>query len=167
MKIKNVTVSLIFFTLFISSPAYSEQSTSSTGKYNSDLGQVYGAIQATKFMKEICSDKVPKLIEQNETAYQKWRVKYKAFLQEIERHYSRMLWNEAGGNPEKHMQVMNKYDNDLQGYKTGLARLMQNDGDKVFFQTCAIYPVYLTTERMNLEYFYAEQVQTIRRKNVK
>lgn len=142
---------------------YAEQSTSSTGKHESDLAQVYGAIQAVKYMKEICADNLPKYIKQNETAYQKWRVKYKTFLQEIERHFSKMLWREAGRDPEKHMLILDKYDKILLGYKKGLANLMRNDGEKGIHNTCKIYPVYLTTDRTNLEYFYSEQLVTIRR----
>ena len=156
-------VLLICLFVLISATLHAEQSTDSTGQYEMDLGQVYGAIKAVKYMKEICADSFPEFIHQNEGAYQKWRGKYKLFLQEIEKHFSALLWRESGGDPEKHMELLNNYDNALLGYKKGLSTQMHNDGKKVFRGTCKIYPVYLTTDQTNLEYFYTEQVGIIRK----
>ena len=45
---------ILFICCFaVSSLACSEQSTNSTGDYAIDLGQLYGAIQSVKYMKEI------------------------------------------------------------------------------------------------------------------
>ena len=53
---------LLLLAFLVSPHAWGEQSTDSTGDYAMDLGQVYGAAQAVKFMKEICNESFPNLV---------------------------------------------------------------------------------------------------------
>ena len=149
--------------LAAASAAYSEQSSDSTGDYAMDLGQVYGAIQAVKFMKEICSDSFAGLSKTSEVAYQAWRKRHLPFLQEVEKHWSSAAWREAKGDPLKHMEFLNKMGTSFDQYKQGLRQQLSADGSDAFAKQCGAYGRYLTTDRTNIEYFYAEQVITMRR----
>jgi len=157
-----VNIAFLILTLATTS-AFGEQSTGSTGNYEMDLGQVYGAIKAVKAMEEICGNAYPEYIKKNEVAYQEWRAKYKPFLQEMERHFTAYAWREAGGDTQRHMEVLRKLDDGFKGYKKGLEAEMRSEGEEAFRNKCQIYPIYLMTDRLNLEHFYAEQVSTIRK----
>lgn len=154
---------LVLAGLLLSTVAFGEQSTDSTGDYAMDLGQVYGAVQALKFMKEICSEAFPAQSQSNELAYAKWRSRFLPFLQEVEKHWSAAAWREAKGDPKQHVDFLNKIANYFDQYKEGLRKQMSSDGLQPFQKQCGLYPTYLTTDRTNLEYFYAEQVTTLRK----
>lgn len=146
----------------LSTATLGQRSTDSTGDYAMDLGQVYGAIQAVKFMRDICAEAFPDHIQANAAAYEKWRVRYKPFLQEMERHFSASMWREAKGDPQQHMLLLRRTDDMFMQYREGLKQQMTSDGPAKFRGQCRIYPTYLTTDRTNLEYYYTEQVATIR-----
>lgn len=154
---------VLFCSLVVSPLAWCEQATDSTGDYAMDLGQVYGAIQSVKQMKDICSDSFPALTKENEAAYQGWRKHYLSFLQEVDKHWTAFAWREANGNPQKYTEFLNKMTNYSEQYKQGLRKQLSADGTDAFAKQCGVYAKYLTTDRTNLEYFYAEQVATMRR----
>ena len=157
-------LSIAFIVAIVSATIVSgEQSTESTGNYEMDLGQVYGAINAVKFAKEICAEAYPDYIEKNEVAYQKWRTQYKTFLQEMQQHFLVMTYREAGEDPQRQVEVLRKVDDKLEGMKKGLKDMMRSKGENSFRSMCQTYPVYLTTDSTNIEYFYADQVSTIRK----
>lgn len=95
MKTKTMRHWLLLLAFLVSPHAWGEQSTDSTGDYAMDLGQVYGATQVIKFMKEICNESFPTLVEPNDLAYKKWRTRYLPFLQELEKHWTASAWREA------------------------------------------------------------------------
>lgn len=153
--------------LIISSRAWCEQSTDSTGDYAMDLGQVYGTIQSIKYMNEICSQAFPTIAKSNQAAFQSWRKRYLPFLQEVEKHWTTFAWQETNGEPQKHTEFLRKMATQFDQYKEGLRTQLLADGPEAFVKQCNIYPKYLTTERTNIEYFYAEQTATIRRGFIK
>ena len=153
--------------LVVSTLAWCEQSTDSTGDYAMDLGQVYGAVQSVMQMKDICSESFPELTQENETAYKNWRKHYLPFLQEVDKHWAAFAFREANGDPQKHVDFLNKMTNYFEQYKQGLHKQLSADGPDVFAKKCGMYAKYLTTDRTNLEYFYAEQVATMRRGSAK
>ena len=57
---------LVLAGLLLSPVVLGEQSTDSAGDYAMDLGQAYGAGQAVKFMKEICSEAFPAQSQSND-----------------------------------------------------------------------------------------------------
>ena len=142
--------------------AQDEHSTSSSGDYAMDLGQVYGAIRSAKFMGEICSDSFPDQIQPNAAAFKQWRARYLPFMQEIEKHFSAMAWRESGGDPQKHVKFLADAEASFDGYRAALKSQMTADGSEAFACQCKLYPAYLATDRMNLEHYYAEQVTVIR-----
>ncbi|MBE0576381.1 MAG: hypothetical protein IH613_10870 [Desulfuromonadales bacterium] len=147
--------------------ALADQSTDSTGDYAMDLGQIYGGVLAVKDMEDICSEAFPATENANEVAYEKWRKRFLPFLQEVEKHLSEMAWREAKGDSQRHTEFLNKMEQSFEGYKNGLRNQMVSDGQNAFRKQCELYPQYLKTDRTNLENFYAEQVNTMRRGQTK
>jgi len=96
-------------------------------------------------------------------AYKKWRTRYLPFLQELEKHWTALAWREAKGDPKRHADFLNEMARYFDQYKESLRKQMQSDGPESFQKQCDLYPVYLTKDRTKLEYFYAEQVATVRR----
>lgn len=142
----------------------SEQSTSSTGDYAMDLGHVYGAIKATKFYVELCAEYHPSTKDANDLAYAEWRKKYLDFIQEIEKEMVSMIWDESKGNMIEYQENLSNHNKQMEKQKFALEIQTQKETEPSFKQICELFPEYLSSERMNLEYFYSEQVQTIRNK---
>jgi hypothetical protein len=134
-----IAIVLLLAALPVSSMA-EQQSTASTGDYAMDLGQVYGAIEAVKFTKDICDKAFPDYIQANGAAYQRWRARFKPFLQEMEKHYTASMWREAKGDPQKHMALLKEMDDIFMQYREGLKKQMMSDGPEVFRKQCGIYP---------------------------
>lgn len=143
--------------------AQEEQSTTSSGDYAMDLGQVYGAIRSAKFMGEICTDSFPDQAQPNAAAFKEWRMRYQPFIQEIERHFSAMAWRESGEDPERHVQFLADVEKSFGMYRAALKSQLTADGPDPFAGRCSVYPTYLASGRMDLERYYAEQVAVIRK----
>jgi len=131
---------LLLLAFLVSPHAWGEQSTDSTGDYAMDLGQVYGATQAVKFMKEICNESFPNLVEPNDLAYKKWRTRYLPFLQELEKHWTALAWREAKGDPKRHADFLNEMARYFDQYKESLRKQMQRYHQKVCKKVKAMYP---------------------------
>ena len=150
-----------------SAMAQNDYSTDSSGDYAMDLGQVYGAIRSVKFMGEICTESFPDQAQTNAATYKQWRVTYLPFIQEMERHFSAMAWKESGGVPQKHVQFLVDVDKTFEQYRAALKSQMSADGDEAFKSQCNVYSAYLSSERMDLEHYYAEQVAVVRKGHAK
>ncbi len=153
--------------LLLSPFAWGDQSTSSSGNYAMDLGEVVGAVQAYKSMKEICSESFPELASNNDVAYQSWRKRYLPFHQEVEKHRTILLWREANGDQLKYMELLDRWASHIDKYKQGMRKQMSANGSDALYKKCSAYPEYLTATRSDIEHYYAEQVSTIRRGPVK
>ncbi|MBC7750976.1 MAG: hypothetical protein H7Z73_04545 [Candidatus Saccharibacteria bacterium] len=141
---------------------WGEQSTNSSGEYSMDLGQVYGAIQGIKSTNEICNESFPLLKKQNDAAFQNWRKQYLPFLQEIEKYWTAAAWKITNGDQQKYLEFLTKFNASSVQYKNSLRAYLSANGSDSLSKQCSYYSEYLTTERANFEYYYAEQVNTIR-----
>ena len=142
-----------------------QQSTSSSGDYIEDLGQVYGGIRSIKDLGEICTSHFPQEREANTAAYQSWRKKYLAFIQEIERYWTALAWKESGGSEAKYVGTLQAMNASFDKYKDALEQQLVSGGADKFTAECRLYPTYLQTSRTDLEHYYQEQVHTLRAHN--
>ncbi len=142
----------IILAAFFSTSVSSQQSQDSTGDYAMDLGQVYGAVRAVGYMKDICNEAFPELAPANSEAQREWRAKYLTLLQELEKHWESFAWQEAKGNPTDHMKFISNMEDTFDQYKIGLDTELRSDGPEIFRAICENYPKYLTTERTNLDF---------------
>ena len=156
-------VSVLFLLLLSARYAGADQSTDSTGDYFMDFGQVYGAAVALQHYRDICTESFPDLRKQNTDAYAAWRAKYLGFLQELEKHRTTMAWKEAKGDQKKYVEMLSTMNASFDKYKEGLRDQLSSGGVDSFRRACAQYPQYLQSDRGNLEYFYAEQVTSVRK----
>jgi hypothetical protein len=139
------------------------QSTDSSGDYYMDFGQVYGGAVAMQQYRDICAEEFPEVRDKNSNAYSQWRAKYLKFLQELEKHRTAMAWKEAKGDERKHVEILTKMNASFERYKGALREQLKSGAGDNFSRACTLYPQYLQSDRGNLEYFYAEQVATIRK----
>jgi hypothetical protein len=158
-----VRVSTLVILMIATGASFAQTSTTSSGDYTRDLGQVYGGIRRAKMMEEICSKEFSATHESNRRAYEEWRKRYLSFAQEMERHYSAMTLREANNDPGQHKAVQDRFERGFDGYRDGLKQRLAADGLASFRKKCEGYPAYLRSPRMNLEAYYSEQVATIRR----
>lgn len=156
-------ISLLLLVLLIAPYANAEQSTDSTGDYFMDFGQVYGATVALQQYRDICAESFRDLRRPNADAYVAWRAKHLKFLQELEKHRTVMAWKEAKGDEKKYVEALSKINASFDKYKDALRDQLKSGGADSFRRVCAQYPQYLQADRGNLEYFYAEQVATMRK----
>jgi hypothetical protein len=143
---------------------HAEQSTLSTGDYYDDLGTVRMAIRGIVWYKDICADSFPSLKNENDEAYRAWRKKYLPFLQEMQRHSNESLGYESQGDSAKGVKIRIAMEKRFAQYKEIMRKQLTEAGPDTFQYACRQYPVYLhKMDRGNIEYFYAEQVATIRK----
>jgi len=160
---RTTRISVLVLVLLLARYANAEQSTDSTGDYFMDFGQVYGAAVALQQYRDICAESFRDLRKQNADAYAAWRAKYLKFLQELEKHRTAMAWKEAKGDEKKYVEALSKINASFDRYKEALRDQLKSGGADGFRRACVQYPQYLQTDRGNLEYFYAEQVATMRK----
>ena len=154
---------IAIFALALSTAAYAEQSADSTGDFWMDLGQVYGAASTYRAYKDICAELFAEYKKPNDDVYAAWRAKNLKFLQEIEKYRLAAAWKEAKGDQKKYVNDLAKFDAGMDRYKDVVREQFKNAGREKSQRVCSQYPRHLLTDAANLEYFYAEQVATIRR----
>jgi hypothetical protein len=147
----------------LASATHAEQSTDSSGDYYMDFGQVYGAAVGVQQYRDICSEAYPEFRTQNANAYATWRAKNLKFLQELEKHRTAIAWRESKGDEKKYVEALAKMSASFDRYKEALRDQFRSNGQEAFRRICMGYPEYLRSDRGNLEYFYAEQVATVRK----
>lgn len=155
---------IVIFALALSNAAFAEQSADSTGDFWTDLGQVYGAATTFRNYKDICAELFAEYKKPNDDAYAAWRAKNLKFLQEIEKYRLAAAWKEAKGDQKKYVSGLAEWDAGMDGYKDVVRKQFKSAGREQSQRICSQqYPRLLLSDQANLEYFYAEQVATIRR----
>lgn len=143
--------------------SFAQRSTSATGDYMMDLGQVHGAIRSVRMMEEICSSEYPQTSDANRLGYEEWRTRYLSLIQETERHYSEMALREANGDRKRQLADLDRLEKGFEGHREAFKRQLAAGGADSFRKKCEGFVGYLRSPRMNLEVYYAEQVATIRK----
>ena len=158
-------LALAFLIFALSSWARSTPPADATGDYRTDLGQIYAAMMEARLTNDICAEVFPNLADANDAAYAEWRHKHRKFLQEIRRDHAAFLWQQAGQDPQQHILLLGQADDFFAQQKKALREKLTRDGREALRAQCALYPVFLTTEAMSLETYYAAQVKTIRQRD--
>jgi len=158
-------LALAVLVLAVSSWARSEPPVVASGDYRTDLGQIYAATMEARLTNDICAEVFPNLADANDTAYGEWRRKNRRILREIQRDHAALLWQQAGQDPRQHIVVLGQTDDFVVQQKKALRERLAGDGREALRAQCTLYPVFLTTEIMNLEVYYAEQLKTVRQRN--
>lgn len=137
-----------------------QQANNSTGDYATDLGHVYGAMQALRYGKEICSEFFPNYNRANEVAYTQWRKQYLSFIQEIQKRMVDLIASDS--DPASQLRSKKAFDEHMAGLKNGMREEARSDMG-TFEKYCRLYPKYLAHRKQDLERYYSEQVIVIRK----
>lgn len=79
--------------------AEADQSSSATGKYGMDLGQLKGAVESVQNQKEICIESFPEYESKIEDSYENWRSRNLDFILEVQSSVVNYIYQAANGDP--------------------------------------------------------------------
>jgi hypothetical protein len=144
-----------------------QQLGNSSGNFETDLGEIYGAAQAVRITKDICAQEFPNQRPGLEASYVQWRAKYLSFLQEVEHVYIRTNISLSGGDPTQLLNLDKMMAKGLGEFKVSQRRDMAEGGRKLFEARCLRYDTLSKSQNWNLESSMAEQVATMRRGPIK
>lgn len=129
-----------------------------TGEYYRDLGVIFGVIEAVRDIADICSEEFPETSDDNEKHYQLWRTSHLDFLEEVERHRTRIL---------EHPVLGAQYKRDVHNrnltFKTNQRRALSADGMATFRARCNAYGDMTSLPQWDLETSFAGHIATMRR----
>ena len=135
-----------------------QQGPRSTGEYYRDLGVIFGVIEAVRDIADICSEEFPETSDDNEKHYQLWRTSHLDFLEEVERHRTRIL---------EHPVLGAQYKRDVHNrnltFKTNQRRALSADGAATFRARCNAYGDMTSLPQWDLETSFAGHIATMRR----
>lgn len=135
----------------------------SSGDYATDLGSIYGVIKTYGYTKDICIEQFPDMRKQIDDAYNKWRKKYRPFTQEIKYRLDTMMLNDSNQNHTS-VTTAQEYMNDIyEELRRKVKSMYAKDGLKNFRNLCERYPKRLDGEQGDLEKYYPEHMETIRK----
>ena len=134
-----------------------------TREYVLKLANVYGEIRSIAFVRDICAAEHPGLAAANEAAFQAWRSKRHAFLEEMEQRWAAAVERLARGQPPGRADFADQFEARLQAGKADVGQRMKARGPEEFRRSCeAGYSELLLNERADLERRFAPLVATIR-----
>ena len=141
----------------VSIPAANADIRSATGKPLVDFYTVKGALDSVRAIKDVCNARYPSLAKRNESAYEDWQIRYKAFRYKIENY-----------DEEITKKVSKQYD-PAKRYREDALRFEQQKkqqhefflgaGEASYRQTCENYPGYLRSEKANFAVYMAEHMR--------
>ncbi len=160
---KKIKTRLVLISSLLSVSALAQKATSSTGDFAMDLGHVYAGVKSTKHLEELCTQYFPNTKTANEAAYTEWRKSQLELIQELEKKWTMLAWEASNGKQEDYAEILSNSHKEIAKLKTAMEAQMNEQQDS-FQSLCDAFPEYLKSERMNLEHFYSEQIETIRSK---
>jgi len=135
----------------------------STGDYAIDLNAIYGASQAVRLIKEICSEDFPETKLANERLYADWRTKNLKFLQEVERHMNKAVSDEAKASPKAATETVSALNRAMRAFKATQRKDMAADGVATYRVRCNSYGALSKSQQWDLESSMAEEVAAMRK----
>ena len=175
---KNILSNFLSFAILISSPTFANSahaqqqnvdaapkahSTESTGNYDIDLGQIYGAISSARLRENICSRNFPELSSKLREVHLEWRNKNLSFIQDIEKRFQERLWVSVGDNKKEFLLLRKQLADDEMQYEEGLEEIMRGQGGDELKYECDNFDMFLASDVMDLESFFAEQLAVVRK----
>jgi len=136
--------------IFLSLSVSAQISTRPPSNNEEKFMHLNGAIFGIKSLKIICSKNFPEYINQNELAYNKWKIKFKEHIEEVKIQYS--YWLEVQANKENInvSEIKKVLDNYMQaGQNQNEIKYLKNYDN--FKSTCKSYPQHLESETTNIQ----------------
>lgn len=164
-------ISVLICTLAFAIPMFgsvnAQQLGGSTGDYYTDLGAILGAVEAVKLIKDICNQDFPETAASNEKYYADWRTKNFKFLQEVERNRIRVINEYLKISAAKAAEYQSTFNKTMSAFKAQQRNDMASDGLAEFRAKCAKYGELSQSQQWNLQSSMAEEVATMRKRQIK
>lgn len=149
----------VFLTALLASAA----AAGASGDYAQDLGTVYGGYQRLVALKEACDAAVPATRSRNASAYDAWRQKRRALIDELRDRVTAMI-RLASADEREFARNLGRYEGAIlrerEAYRSTLLALDAAD----LRAQCEGLPQVLEGAGGDLEAIYAAELEVIRRR---
>jgi hypothetical protein len=139
----------------IAAPAVAQ----SSGNYSEDLARVYAGHQRILALRDACDEVVPGQRDSHQKAYEEWRKRHHAMLQDLDRRLTVMI-RQASRDQQEYSRNLGKYEGAIlqqrEDYKKDLLSNRAELGPQ-----CGQLPAYLQSPEADFSKKYAEELQTI------
>jgi hypothetical protein len=151
---------------FLCGNAAAQESPPSSG-YFRDLGRLILEIRSVQWTADICAEKFPESRAANQKGVDRWKKKYKPFVDEMTRQFEGIpkYWATLDPATAKAAPAMwISVNKQLEGARDQVRKdYLEHLGEAKFHVVCDRYPQVLEADRWNLERYRANEVATIRR----
>jgi hypothetical protein len=131
----------------------------SSGNYSEDLARVYAGHQRILALRDACDEVVPGQRDSHQKAYEEWRKRHHAMLQDLDRRLTVMI-RQASRDQQEYSRNLGKYEGAIlqqrEDYKKDLLSNRAELGPQ-----CGQLPAYLQSPEADFSRRYAEELQTI------
>lgn len=115
------------------------------------------------WLHEVCARTYPRYAGPNKIALTQWRYRYNGFLRELEAHFHRIAWVQAGRDEVRAVQLEARMAETLRAQRDLLERGVRKGSRQRSEALCRTYAFYLTTPKADIERSNPERVATLRR----
>jgi hypothetical protein len=139
----------------IAAPAVAQ----SSGNYSEDLARVYAGHQRILALRDACDEVVPGQRDSHQKAYEEWRKRHHAMLQDLDRRLTVMI-RQASRDQQEYSRNLGKYEGAILQQREDYKKdLLSNRAELA--QQCSQLPAYLQSPEADFSKKYAEELQTI------
>ena len=152
INLKNYSFKIfkLLVVIFLSLSVSAQISTRPPSNNEEKFMHLNGAIFGIKSLKIICSKNFPEYINQNELAYNKWKLRFNKHIEEVKIQYSYWLEVQASKENINVSEIKKVLDNYmLAGQNQNELKYLKNYDN--FKSTCKNYPQHLESELTNIQ----------------
>jgi len=144
--------------------ASARASSTATGDYFHDFGELIVRVRSVKWIEEICSETFPATAETNRHAYADWLVDHGAFVDEMEAQFVLIgkYWGEASAQASEDGMTVDQLRARVDANRAGLRADFRSKGTVSFKRRCEAYPEVLLSPQLDLEKSQADYVTSVR-----
>jgi len=139
--------------------------TAGGGEYAATLSKVYEAPQYIRALKELCDVKQEQTRPVNDAAYNAWRRRNRALLDELDRRFLVMI-RAASTSEQDYTRNVGKYEGAVVQNREELKEQMAAAAPQELERRCREFPQYLRSEDGDLAKRYAEELKAIRKRKM-
>jgi hypothetical protein len=144
--------------------ASARATSTATGDYFHDFGELIVRVRSVKWIQEICSETFPATAEINEHAYDDWLVDHGQFVDEMEAQFVLIekYWGQASAQAKKEGLTVDQLRAKVDANRAGLRQDFHSKSAVSFQRRCEAYPEVLLSPQLDLEKSQADYVASVR-----
>ena len=145
--------------------ASARATSTATGEYFHDFGELIVRVRSVKWIEEICSEAFPSTAETNEHAYDDWLMAHGEFVKEVEGQFEVIgrYWGDVSPQARKEGIGVDALRARVEANKDGLRTDFHATSAVSFQRRCDAYPEILLSPQLDLEKSQADYVVSMRR----